>query len=593
MNLSKFSLRRSIFSRLVLTFLIIMIPIYLLAFYIYNWGLNTVKNEIAKSTVAQVSFYLEGLEKELESMKILQYDCLNDEYLNKLAIRWEIMNIYEINESIRQLKQRLETIKNSSVYIKNVSAHIYPIQKTISANTGLEPFDNEKYEKLRVPKGVKGAQIISYKDGLYISTLQESLLLREKPLYLIEIELNRETFEQALAQFNTYEGSGSILISHTGGNLITNQAAAPQIAPLQSLLKNLDYGADSGTGYLKIGPTGYFVVHAKSSYLDMILLKYIPQEHVMKPIKNFNYWVWIFSVVVVLIILVYSLSTYKFMHKPLQELIKSFRKVENGDLQVAISHDLNDEFGYLYKRFNDMVRNLKNLIDQVYNQKILMQRAELKHLQSQINPHFLYNSLFMLNTMARVGDDNLIPFTRHLGQYFRFVTRNSSDFISLDEEVKHAEVYTNIQLMRFSKRLEIRFEPCPEKYRELTVPRLILQPIIENAFEHGIEKKKSNGWVSVRFEEGGNGPGMAELAIVVEDNGSEMEDVRLNALQKALVQSGGEAEITGIINIHRRLRLVFGEKSGLYVSRSEWGGLKVVLKIIVPGGNGNVSLAHC
>jgi two-component system sensor histidine kinase YesM len=125
--------------------------------------------------------------------------------------------------------------------------------------------------------------------------------------------------------------------------------------------------------------------------------------------------------------LIYSFSAYKFIHKPLLELVRAFHKVESGDLQVSINHDSDNEFGYLYKRFNDMVKNLNMLIDQVYNQKILMQRAELKQLQSQINPHFLYNSLFMINTMARIGDDNLITFTKYLGEYFRFVTRNSSD----------------------------------------------------------------------------------------------------------------------------------------------------------------------
>src|SRR5690606_6831992 len=99
----------------------IMIPIYMLSIYMYRWGSHTVKNEISKSAITQASFYLEELEKEIERIKILQYDCLNDEYLNKLAIRWEVMDIYDTMESIRQLQLRLITIKNSSTYIKNVS----------------------------------------------------------------------------------------------------------------------------------------------------------------------------------------------------------------------------------------------------------------------------------------------------------------------------------------------------------------------------------------------------------------------------------------------------------------------------------------
>ncbi|HEY5583156.1 MAG TPA: histidine kinase [Ruminiclostridium sp.] len=583
MNIIKLKLRNSIFSRLVVTFLIIMIPIYMLGIYIYDWGLYTVKDEISKSAIAQVSFYLEGLEKEVERIKILQYDCLNDEYLNKLAIRWEIMNLYDITESMRQLQQRLVTIKNSSIYIKNVSAHILPIGKTISSNNGMDAIDMEKYQGIRVPSGIKGAQIISFKGGLFLSTFQQRNLSNNKPLYLIEIELNQEAFKQALAQFNTYEESGSVLISLMNNGIITNQSDAGSALSTGNIIANLNKEGSNGMEFNRIDNKGYYIVHAKSTYLNMILLRYIPQKFILKPIENFNIWVWVFSIAVIFIIVIYSFSTYKFIHKPLLELVKSFRKVESGDLQVSINHDSNSEFGYLYKRFNDMVRNLNRLIDQIYNQKILTQRAEMKHLQSQINPHFLYNSFFIINTMAKIGDENLIPFTKHIGEYFRFVTKNHTDYIPLLDEVNHAKVYTEIQLMRFSKRLQIQFEECPERYNNLKVPRLILQPIIENAFEHGIEKKKSNGLIIINFEQNEE-----ELNIIVEDNGNEMTDTGLLELQKALEYSGEEVEITGIINIHRRIRLVFGEKSGLQVFRSELGGLKVMLKIKIPGGNDNV-----
>ncbi len=588
MNIPKIKLNNSIFSRLVITFLIIMIPIYILAFYIYNWGLYTVKSEISKSTIAQVSFYLEGLEKEIERMKILQYDCLNDENLNKLAIRSKIMSIYETTESMRLLQQRLVTIKNSSIYIKNISVHIPPINKTISSNSGLDDINTEKFRHIRVPPGLKGAQIISFKGGLFLSTIQNRDILNSNPLYLIEIELNKEAFEQALSQFNTYSGSGSMLISIINNGIITNQENTGDTGLTKSIIANLNTRDDSGTEYVNINQKGYYVVHAKSKYLNMILLKYIPQEYVMKPIKNFNIWVWVFSVAVIFIILVYSFSTYKFMHKPLRQLVKSFRKVESGDLQVSITHDSNNEFGYLYKRFNDMVKNLNTLIDQVYNQKILMQRAELKHLQSQINPHFLYNSFFMINTMATIGDENLVPFTKYLGEYFRFVTRSSSDYIPLIDEINHAKVYTKIQLMRFSKRLQVNFGDCPERYHNLKVPRLILQPVIENAFEHGIERKKNSGIVSIYFEEFEN-----QLNIIVEDNGNDMTDSGLTEVQKMLENSAEEAETTGIINISRRIKLVFGEESGLSVSRSQLGGLKATLKIILPGGDNNVQITDC
>jgi two-component system sensor histidine kinase YesM len=136
--------------------------------------------------------------------------------------------------------------------------------------------------------------------------------------------------------------------------------------------------------------------------------------------------------------------------------------------------------------------------------------------------------------------------------------------------------------MRFSKRLQVEFAELPEKYNGLSVPRLILQPIIENAFEHGIEKKKSNGLLCINFE--GN---EEELNIIVEDNGDGITDDVIENLQQKLDYSGDELETTGIINIHRRIRLVFGNESGIQVSRSELGGFMVIVKINMQSKNHN------
>lgn len=579
---------KSIFSRLIVTFLIIMVPIYILGIFIYNWGLNTVKSEISKSTIAQASYYLEGLEKEVERIKILQYDCLNDMNLNKLAIRWEIMDNHDIIQSINQLHQRLVTIKNSSIYIKNVCVHILPIGKTISSNTGVDDFDMENYQKIRISPGIKGAQIVSFRGGLFLSTCQVKNLKNFSPNYIINIELNQEAFQQALGRFNTYKESSSFLISHLDNDIIINQSDADNTLFSESAIINLSKENSSGTKFDKINNKAYYIVYTKSDYLNMVLIKYIPQDIILNPLQNFYYWVWIFSISAVCIIFIYSLSIYRLIQKPLLELVKSFRELESGDFKVSINHNLNNEFGYLYKRFNDMVKNLNKLIDQVYNQRILMQRAELKQLQSQINPHFLYNSFFILNTMVRIGDENLGTFTKQLGDYFRFITRNSSDYISLAEEINHAKVYSEIQLVRFSKRLKIIFGECPERFRSLKVPRLILQPILENAFEHGIEKKKSEGIVQVDFKDNEQ-----ELSIIVEDNGNDMADAVLTELRKALEKDEVELETTAIKNIHRRIKLVFGQNSGLQVFRSDLGGLKVILKIKILEGDNNVQIADC
>jgi two-component system sensor histidine kinase YesM len=576
-RLFKLQPKNSIFSRLVITFLVIISPIYALGIYIYYWGMNTVKSEISKSTTEQVSSYIEGLEKDITRIKILQYDCLNDEHLNKLAVRWEIMEDYEKVDSMLQLQQRLVTIKNSSNYIKNVSVHIPSINKSISSNTMVDDLNLDKFNRIRVPQGQTGAQIIYLDKAIYLSTIQQKSPFSYTSLYLLEVELSQDAFSRELSKLNTYEGGGVFLVS-LRHNVIFQPLDNSIELPMLNILRVMGKVTTNEMEHVNIGSQGYYIAVANSEYLDMALMKYIPERIITEPIQNFYIWVWIFSFTAFCIIFIYSFSTYKFMHKPLQQLVESFHKVEVGDLNVSINHDSDDEFGYLYKRFNEMVKNLNMLIDQVYNQKIMTQRAELKQLQSQINPHFLYNSFFMINTMARIGDENLAPFTKKLGEYFRFVTRNSSDYISLEDEVEHARVYIGIQQIRFGKRLTVRFDECPETVKKLSVPRLIIQPILENAFEYGIERKKDKGFISVKFDVVDD-----LLMIIVEDNGSNMPDKVLSDLQNCL-EHNDKAEITAINNIHNRVKIVFGGSSGLEFFRSEYGGLKAILKIRIPGG---------
>lgn len=141
MKKSNFNWRNKIFTRLLITFFTVMIPIYVLGINIYNWGIRTVQREIRDSMVSQVDFYLNNFETEIQRIRILQYDFFNDEDLNMLATASQIMEDYEQFKAALRLQQRLFAIKSSSVYIKNVSANIPQIGRTISTARGVDNLD--------------------------------------------------------------------------------------------------------------------------------------------------------------------------------------------------------------------------------------------------------------------------------------------------------------------------------------------------------------------------------------------------------------------------------------------------------------------
>jgi two-component system sensor histidine kinase YesM len=578
------SLGNSIFLRLLITFMLIMLPLLSLGVYIYNWIVQTAREDISKTAVSQIAYYLSDMEKEIERMKLLQYSLLEDEDLNELALTWETMDTISRTEHINSLLKRIYTIQNSSIYIQDVSVHIAPIRKTLSVD-GVHNFDEERFFGIRSVFG-RGSQIIEFNGNLFLSALKAGRSKEAEPLFTVEIALDSKVLQEELNQFNLYADSGTMLVHGTNGVVITNGVNAfPKQDMKGFLLKSNDF-IDRYTDTVDLSNMRYYYVHAASEKLDFSLYRFIPGRVFQEPLDRFYTWAWLFLTLSLAIIAIYALSTYKFIHKPLLTFVKSFRRMENGDLDVFISHASKDEFRYLYGRFNQMVANLRALIDQVYKQKILAQRAELKQLQSQINPHFLYNSFFILNTLAKTGDTERIEqFTTLLGEYFQFVTRNASDNVPLKQEIKHARMYTEIQELRFSRRIKVDFQPLPADWDVLLVPRLIVQPIIENAFEHSLEKKARDGLIVVRFESDAE-----EVRIIIEDNGDRLTAEDLTRMTRSLGEEDEEGEITGMVNIHRRIQMTLGG-GGLSVARSGLGGLQATLRLrTVKGVNGDQAI---
>lgn len=570
-NRPDFSLRNSIFLRLLLTFLLIMLPIWSLGAYIYNWIVQTAREDISKTAASQIDYYLSDMENEIERIKLLQYSLLEDEYLNELALTWETLGSIERMEIINLLLKRLYTIQNSSHYIEDASIHIATIGKSLSVD-GARDFDEERYYGIRSEYG-RGSQIIEWKDRLHLSAYKPRGKDGE-PLFIMEIALDSGVIREELNQFNLYEDSGALFVHGRNGVVIVNGEGDFPEEHMSEFLTQAAANEIQRTEPVELSDKLYYYVQARSEKLDFILYRFIPEQVFQEPLDRLYSWAWLFLILSLAIIAVYGLSTYKFIHKPLLTFVKSFRRMENGDLDIYIDHASKDEFRYLYGRFNQMVANLRSLIDQAYKQKILAQRAELKQLQSQINPHFLYNSFFILNTMAKTGDvERIEQFTTLLGNYFQFVTRNASDNLPLKHEVRHARMYTEIQELRFSRRIKVDFQTLPAELEDILVPRLIVQPIIENAFEHSLEKKARDGLIVVRFESD-----TAETRVIVEDNGDRLTDEDLARIMYALQHDEDQSETTGMVNIHRRVRLTLGD-GGLMVSRSELGGLRVSLRL--------------
>jgi len=269
-------------------------------------------------------------------------------------------------------------------------------------------------------------------------------------------------------------------------------------------------------------------------------------------------------------------------------------QVQKGDFAVRVPNKRKDEIGELTESFNYMLEEINTLIRQVYQEKIAQKNAEVQALQAQINPHFLYNTLDSVNWMLiDRGEYDISDIILSLAGLMRYSIEDENAFVPLEKEIGYVLCYLKIQKNRLEERLEYNVE-ADESLAAERVPKLILQPIVENAITHGIESRNRKGTIRIALKDLGD-----EMLISVEDNGIGMTPEQLNHLREEVpdVEKEGHTGI-GVRNVDRRIRLHYGEAYGIFIESTYGEGTIVNLRIpkdqetVSEGGGKGESIRH-
>ncbi|MBO9600120.1 MAG: histidine kinase, partial [Cohnella sp.] len=221
--------------------------------------------------------------------------------------------------------------------------------------------------------------------------------------------------------------------------------------------------------------------------------------------------------------------------------------------------------------FNSMVTQIQELFEKVYLEQIHVREARLKQLQSQINPHFFYNCFSFISSMAKLKNNSaIVAMSENLSHYYRYTTRQERDFVSLSEELDFVGSYLEIQKLRRNQ-LKVSIE-LPPRLRRIEIPPLIVQPLVENAVLHGIEEKSGEGLIQLTVSEV-----QGQFRIIVDDNGRGMDETGRRELARRLSAPMDDKTGCGLWNVNQRMQLRFGEKSGMSIEESPFGGLRVTL----------------
>lgn len=265
---------------------------------------------------------------------------------------------------------------------------------------------------------------------------------------------------------------------------------------------------------------------------------------------------------------------------PIQRLRDSMKKVQTGEFPTTdLEVSSENEIGSLTKSFNVMTHRIQELMEQNIHEQEQKRKSELKALQSQINPHFLYNTLDSIIWMAEgKKNEEVVLMTASLARLLRQSISNEDELVSIGQEAEYARSYLTIQKMRYKDKLEFQIEISPA-ISGVKIIKLVLQPIIENAIYHGLKYKGSKGFLVVRgYQEG------EKAVLEVEDNGVGMDEETLSHIfekHKVNYQSNG----VGVYNVQKRLKLYYGEEYGIvYKSRKNEGTRAVITIPMETGG---------
>jgi two-component system sensor histidine kinase YesM len=324
----------------------------------------------------------------------------------------------------------------------------------------------------------------------------------------------------------------------------------------------------------------YVVKHAYLSSVSWSAHLYRPIEAVSSSVDRIAVMVLLIILLCLAIVLLSCILLSKVVVRPIEALSRNMKLIEQGNLSITVNYNSSDEIGNLIHIFKQMVERLKYLIDEVLKSKIAQQEYEMKALQAQINPHFLYNSLSLINGKAIIsGQEDISQMAQLLSTFYRTTLNKGKNFTTVKDELQNTLSYAKIQRIMHSNSFEIVYD-IDETVYPIQMPNLLLQPLVENAIMHGIDHKETpdKGILTISCHREDQ-----LLVFKVLDNGSGMDDILCSNILTS--KSTGY----GVQNVHHRIQLYYGEDYGLCYTSTKGLGTCATLTIPIEKSN-NISV---
>ncbi len=574
MNIKKKFKSFTIRSKLFLILSALLLLVSFLSLFILQISFKIYDKQILNSSSEVLSLYSTNIENELGKIDRMTFDILSDnkiqEYLkiiNTKQSSYEKVNAYEEMRSVLQTSSNLESYITAVTYID-----IYGNEYTAENDTIKVLEEKSKMEILYRAKEKEG-NIVWIEPLENEKCIFAARLIRSKynleSLATLVVRIDKDKLISLMNRAFPWYKTELLILSEDNRIIYKDERInLDNVNPILAHNKNYELK--------NIGNKKFLVNMATTSYTKWRYIYFLSYENIFQGLIKMRISLILSFGIIFVIVLLIGVKFTNGITKPIISLSKKMKRVENGDFEITdiekIPDDSCDEVQQLNKDFGIMVEKVNALIKDNYIKQILVKETELKTLQAQINPHFLYNTLESINFLAKINKQAKIStMVKSLGNLLRNSINNRDIIIKVEDEINLLNNYIAIQKIRFEERLDFSMN-IKDEFEKYSIPKLTLQPIVENSINYGLEN--ITGICKILVEANIEDD---TLVINIIDNGPGMSKELIEHLERGEIKSKGLG--VGLKNINERIKLTFGDRYGLSFYSEINQGTTVKIKI--------------
>lgn len=495
---------------------------------------------------------------------------------NQFEINRNLLNLYFNRREIEQMHLYIERGKDDfSVYNAKVSGrgkllnlNDFPIYKTLMKDEQFveieSTHDIKSYNDLSDFRVKPAKQVISFHYRLMNVTTDQLLGFLSIDVRLDRIkEIFERIYDKNREHLYVLDEDGNVFYS-SNENRIGERLTNSWYKEINNT--KVEKGQYEFEGKNKHFKGVYVSDQVKASGKTWTIIKSIPYTNLYQDAnKILMINITIGAISVLFVTLLTILVSVKFTN-PIHTLIRNIKRIEEGELAVSFDSLGDDEFGQLGQHFTSMIEKINDLYIKEYKLQIENKTNQLKVLQSQMNPHFLYNSLQSIGTLSLKNDGKKVyKLLTSLSKIMRYSMRNNEDFVRVVDEINHIKDYLALQNERYDGKFEYKLNVDEHLYFT-NMPKMTLQPLVENYFKHGFERKQNFGKLEISIRQFD----LETMCIKLIDNGVGVDQKKLEKIQLSLMnQVKSQKESIGLKNINDRIQLYYGEKGKFYIESKQ------------------------